>query len=48
MIAHRLGTLKTCDMILVMEQGRLLEVKESALDGEADSAVPQAVSAYAG
>ena len=28
MIAHRLSTLKTCDLILVLEQGRLAEVRE--------------------
>ena len=28
MIAHRLNTLKSCDMILVLDQGRLIEVKE--------------------
>jgi ATP-binding cassette subfamily B protein len=30
MIAHRLSTLKTCDLILVLDQGRLLEIKECA------------------
>jgi len=29
MIAHRLHTLKTCDMILVLEQGRLVEVRNT-------------------
>jgi ATP-binding cassette subfamily B protein len=28
MIAHRLNTLKSCDLILVLDQGRLIEVKE--------------------
>jgi ATP-binding cassette, subfamily B, bacterial len=28
MIAHRLNTLKRCDMILVLDQGRLIEVKQ--------------------
>jgi ATP-binding cassette, subfamily B, bacterial len=28
MIAHRLNTLKSCDMILVLDQGKLTEVKE--------------------
>jgi ATP-binding cassette subfamily B protein len=28
MIAHRLSTLKTCDFVLVLEQGRLVEVKQ--------------------
>jgi ABC-type multidrug transport system fused ATPase/permease subunit len=26
MIAHRLNTLKSCDLILVLDQGRLVEV----------------------
>jgi ATP-binding cassette, subfamily B, bacterial len=30
MIAHRLNTLKSCDLILVLDQGRLVDVKESA------------------
>jgi len=30
MIAHRLSTLKTCDLILVLDQGRLAEIKECA------------------
>lgn len=30
MIAHRLNTLKSCDMILVLDHGKLVEVKESA------------------
>ena len=29
MIAHRLNTLKNCDLILVLENGRLLEKRES-------------------
>jgi ATP-binding cassette subfamily B protein len=28
MIAHRLSTLKSCDLVLVLDQGRLIEVKE--------------------
>ena len=28
MIAHRLNTLKTCDVILVLDQGRLVEVRQ--------------------
>ncbi|HKR83096.1 MAG TPA: ABC transporter ATP-binding protein, partial [Terriglobales bacterium] len=28
MIAHRLSTLKSCDLVLVLDQGRLVEVKE--------------------
>lgn len=27
MIAHRLSTLKACDMILVLEQGRLVDIR---------------------
>jgi ATP-binding cassette subfamily B protein len=30
MIAHRLNTLKSCDLILVLDQGRLMEVKEAS------------------
>jgi ATP-binding cassette subfamily B protein len=30
MIAHRLNTLKSCDLILVLDQGRLVEVSECA------------------
>jgi ATP-binding cassette subfamily B protein len=30
MIAHRLNTLKSCDLILVLDQGRLVEVRECA------------------
>jgi len=30
MIAHRLNTLKNCDLILVLDQGRLVEVRECA------------------
>jgi ABC-type multidrug transport system fused ATPase/permease subunit len=30
MIAHRLTALKNCDLILEMEQGRLVAVKKSA------------------
>ena len=29
MIAHRLSTLKSCDLVLVLDQGRIVEVKES-------------------
>ena len=29
MIAHRLSTLKSCELVLVLDQGRLVEVKES-------------------
>jgi ATP-binding cassette, subfamily B, bacterial len=30
MIAHRLSTLKTCDLVLVLDYGRLVEIKECA------------------
>jgi ATP-binding cassette subfamily B protein len=30
MIAHRLSTLKSCDLVLVLDQGRLVEVKQCA------------------
>ena len=39
MIAHRLNTLKSCDMILVLEQGKLVEVREN---------LPECLSATAG
>jgi ATP-binding cassette, subfamily B, bacterial len=32
MIAHHLNTLRYCNMILVLEQGRLIEVKDSAAE----------------
>jgi len=32
MIAHRLSTLKSCDLVLVLDQGRLVEIKECAPD----------------
>lgn len=38
MIAHRLSTLKSCDMVLVLDQGRLVEVKECAPDSWATAA----------
>jgi len=28
MIAHRLNTLKSCDMVLVLDEGRLVEVRK--------------------
>jgi ATP-binding cassette, subfamily B, bacterial len=30
MIAHRLNTLKSCDMILVLEEGRLIDIRKNA------------------
>jgi ATP-binding cassette subfamily B protein len=39
MIAHRLNTLKSCDMILVLDQGRLMEVREN---------LPECLTATAG
>lgn len=32
MIAHRLSTLKSCDLVLVLDQGRLIEMKTCAPD----------------
>ena len=32
MIAHRLSTLKSCDLVLVLDQGQLVEVKQCAPD----------------
>ena len=29
MIAHRLNTLKSCDMILVLEEGRLIDIRKN-------------------
>ncbi|MGE5205925.1 MAG: ABC transporter ATP-binding protein [Chlamydiota bacterium] len=36
MIAHRLHTLKSCDMILVLDQGRLVEIRRSQPDSMLD------------
>jgi ATP-binding cassette, subfamily B, bacterial len=38
MIAHRLSTLKSCDIVLVLEQGRLIEVRECAPESWATAA----------
>jgi len=38
MIAHRLTTLKSCDLLLVLEQGRLVEVKDSTTEVWAQAA----------
>jgi ATP-binding cassette subfamily B protein len=38
MIAHRLSTLKSCDVVLVLDQGRLSEVKECAPESWATAA----------
>ena len=55
MIAHRLGTLKSCDMLLVLDQGRLVEIKPVSLDGDAPSDIlaakanrARAVAVYTG
>lgn len=45
MIAHRLGTLKCCDLILVMKEGELVEVRSGLSEGVHPM---QAASAYAG
>lgn len=38
MIAHRLNTLKSCDLILVLEQGRLVDIKACAPEAWAQTA----------
>jgi ATP-binding cassette, subfamily B, bacterial len=38
MIAHRLSTLKSCDLVLVLDQGRLVEVKDSTAEVWAQAA----------
>lgn len=38
MIAHRLSTLKTCDLVLVLDQGRLIEIKQCASEVWAQAA----------
>jgi ATP-binding cassette, subfamily B, bacterial len=38
MIAHRLNTLKSCDLVLVLDQGRLIEMKEYAPETWAQAA----------
>jgi ATP-binding cassette subfamily B protein len=43
MIAHRLNTLKTCDMILVLDQGKLVEVRHGM--GEATALLARQQSA---
>ncbi len=48
MIAHRLGTLKSCDVLLVLDQGRLLEVKEISPEDQTQEHPTQAISAHAG
>ena len=48
MIAHRLGTLKSCDIVLVLEQGRLVEVKTCSQGVAAVAGIPLAASARAG
>ena len=39
MIAHRLHTLKSCDLILVLEHGRLIEVREGQPEHRSQAAV---------
>lgn len=38
MIAHRLSTLKSCDLVVVLDQGRLSEIRESVPDVRAQAA----------
>jgi ATP-binding cassette subfamily B protein len=38
MIAHRLSTLKSCDLVLVLDQGRLVEIKECTPEAWAHTA----------
>lgn len=48
MIAHRLGTLKSCDMLLVLEQGRLVEIKNVSPQDQTSEQYSHASSAHAG
>jgi len=48
MIAHRLGTLKSCDMLLVLDQGRLVEVRQVSLEDPGQEYSRHAISAHAG
>jgi ATP-binding cassette subfamily B protein len=48
MIAHRLGTLKSCDMLLVLEQGRLVEIKELSLEDQGQADHSQTIAVYSG
>jgi ATP-binding cassette, subfamily B, bacterial len=42
MIAHRLGTLKSCDMLLVLDQGSLAEIREPSPEHLVSSAAASA------
>jgi len=47
MIAHRLNTLKNCDLILVLDQGELVEVRHSLPEAFAGSATVATSSDHA-
>jgi len=47
MIAHRLNTLKNCDLILVLDQGELVEVRHSLPEAFAGSATAATSSDHA-
>jgi ATP-binding cassette subfamily B protein len=38
MIAHRMSTLKSCDMVLVLDHGRLTEIREATPEFWANAA----------
>jgi ATP-binding cassette, subfamily B, bacterial len=48
MIAHRLGTLKSCDMLLVLDQGRLVEVRQVSLEDPEQEHSRHTIAAHAG
>jgi ATP-binding cassette, subfamily B, bacterial len=45
MIAHRLNTLKSCDTILVLDQGELVDIRQTAAEIHHTLTIPLAASA---